>query len=47
MKEKDKNFTKILQKFSEGEIQSNDLIPLIYDELHLLARIQRKKFSSA
>ena len=46
MKE-DKHFTKILQKFSEGEIQSNELIPLIYDELHLLARIQRKKFSSA
>lgn len=41
------NFTAVLQKFSEGKIQSNDLIPLIYDELHRLAKSQRKKFSAA
>lgn len=41
------NFTQVLQKFSEGEIKSADLIPRIYNELHLLAKSQRKKFSSA
>lgn len=41
------NFTAVLQKFSDGKIQSTDLIPLIYDELHRVAKSQRKKFSGA
>jgi RNA polymerase sigma-70 factor, ECF subfamily len=41
------NFTRILQNFTEGKINSSELIPQIYDELHLLARSQRKRFSSA
>lgn len=43
----EEDFTRILQDFSEGKVRSDDLIPFIYDELHVLAKIQRKKFSSA
>lgn len=39
------HFTVVLQKFSEGKIQSEELIPIIYDELYLLAKNQRKKYS--
>ncbi len=45
--EADVNFTAVLQKFSEGEIQSADLVPLIYDELYRLAKSQRKKYAAA
>lgn len=41
------HFTVVLQKFSEGKITSEELIPMIYDELHILAKSQRKKYSSA
>lgn len=41
------HFTVVLQKFSEGKISSEELIPKIYDELHILAKSQRKKYSSA
>lgn len=41
-----KNFTKILQEFTEGKVSSSDLLPQIYEELHFLAKAQRRRFSS-
>lgn len=40
------HFTVVLQRFSEGKIKSEELISMIYDELHVLAKSQRKKYSS-
>lgn len=40
-----KNVTEILQDFTEGKIQSDDILPYIYRELHLLARLQRRRYT--
>lgn len=45
--QQDVNFTAVLQKFSQGELQTADIMPIIYDELHRLAKSQRKKYASA
>lgn len=41
-----KDFTKILQDFSDGKHQSKELLPYIYDELYALARAQRRRYNS-
>lgn len=41
-----KNFTRILQDFTEGKIQSSELLPQIYEELHFLAKAQRRRFNN-
>lgn len=41
-----KDFTKILQNFSDGSLQSKELLPYIYHELHTLARSQRRRYNS-
>lgn len=40
-----KNVTELLQDFTEGNIQSADILPYIYRKLHELARSQRKRYS--
>jgi len=42
----EKNFTNILQDFTNGKVKSEDLLPQIYEELHFLAKAQRRRFKS-
>lgn len=41
-----KDFTKILQDFSDGNLQSKELMPYIYNELYALAQAQRQRYNS-
>ena len=41
-----KDFTKILQDFSDGKHPSKELLPFIYKKLYTLAQSQRQRFNS-
>lgn len=40
-----KSLTLLLQDLTDGKIKSDELMPQIYRELHVLARVQRRRFA--